>query len=343
MKQLKNTLYITNPDSYLTRDGQNLVIKNNGEEVFRRPIHLFENIVCFAYMGASPALLALCSEAGVFLSFHNQYGKFLAAVHGPQCGNVLLRRQQYRLADNEEACLALARNFITGKLVNCRSVLKRCMRDYREQVDYYLLEDCVERLNISLSLLSGADSLEALRGIEGEAAKTYFSGLNEAILQQKDSFYMHNRSRRPPLDNFNAMLSFLYSLLAQQCAAALQSVGLDPFVGFLHRDRPGRASLALDLMEEFRPFLVDRLTVTMINRKQISAADFLEKEGGGIIMTDEGRKTILTAWQKRKEDQVTHSYLNEKMAIGLLPFAGAMLLARCLRGDLQQYPPFFSS
>lgn len=343
MKKLLNTLYVTNPQSYLTREGENIVIKIDREESFRRPIHIFEEIITFGYMGVSPALMQLCCEANVSMSFFSEHGNFLAKMTGKTTGNVLLRRQQYRWADDEKTCVDLARNFITGKIVNCRTVLKRCMRDYRDQVDYYLLEEIVERLNLSLKRLENVNSLDDIRGIEGESAKYYFQGLNEAILHQKEDFYMLQRNRRPPLDNFNAVLSFLYNLLAQNISSALEAVGLDPYVGFLHRDRPGRSSLALDIMEEFRPFLADRLALSLVNRKQLTKDDFLTKEGGGIIFTDEGRKTILTNWQNRKMNTLTHPFLREKIEIGLLPHIQAMLLARHIRGDLEAYPPFFSS
>jgi CRISPR-associated protein Cas1 len=342
VKHLLNTLYITNPQSYLTRDGENIVIKIDGEESFRRPIHIFEEIITFGYMGASPALMHLCTEAGVSLCFMNEYGKFLARVSGNTTGNVLLRREQYRWADDREKSVSLAAGFITGKIVNCRTVLKRCMRDHAEHVDYYLLDEIVDRLNEGLSRLKKAKSLDDIRGVEGEAAKYYFQGLNEAILHQKEDFYILQRNRRPPLDNFNALLSFLYNLLAQNIVSALEGVGLDPYVGFLHRDRPGRASLALDIMEEFRPFLADRLVLSLVNRKQLTKDDLFCKESGGIILTDEGRKTVLTNWQNRKQDILTHPFLAEKTAIGLMPHIQAMLLARHIRGDLDGYPPFFN-
>lgn len=343
MKKLLNTLYVTNPQSYLTRDGENIVIKIDGEESFRRPIHIFEQIITFGYMGASPALMHLCSEAGISMSFLNEHGRFLARVSGKTTGNVHLRRQQYRWADDEKRCVELAQHFIIGKIVNSRTVIKRCMRDYREQVDYYLLEEIVDRLNTSLVRLDRVNDLADIRGIEGEAAKYYFQGLNEAILHQKDDFFMQQRSRRPPLDNFNALLSFLYNLLAQNISSALEAVGIDPYVGFLHKDRPGRASLALDMMEEFRPFLADRLALSLVNRKQINKDDFLNKEGGGIIFSDDGRKTVLQNWQNRKQDTLKHPFLKEKIEIGLLPHVQAMLLARYMRGDLEAYPPFFSN
>jgi CRISPR-associated protein Cas1 len=341
MRKLLNTLYVTTPDAYLTRDGVNVVVRVNNEEKFRIPIHNLEGIVCFGYMGASPQLMRLCSENNVGLSFLTPSGKFLARVSGCVRGNVLLRRTQYRKADNREESLEISKSFIIGKIVNCRTVLGRGVRDHGAVVDCDRVREVDALLIENLLKIEDCDSADTLRGIEGNCAKFYFVTLDDLILKQKDDFYLHERNRRPPLDNMNALLSFLYTLLAHDVESALETVGLDPYVGFFHTDRPGRPGLALDMMEELRPFMADRLVLNLVNLKQVSGGDFYKKENGGVILRDEGRKTVIAAWQKRKQDTITHPYLNEKIAIGLLPYVQAMLMARFLRGDIDGYPPFF--
>jgi len=341
MRKLLNTLYVTTPDSYLLRDGENVVVKVKDVEIFRIPIHNLEGIVCFAYMGASPQLMRLCTDNNVGLSFLTPNGKFLARVNGKVRGNVLLRRTQYRKADLDEDSLDLAKCFIIGKVVNCRTVLGRGIRDHGDVVDINKIRSVDDLLIDNLKSIDSCLNSDSLRGIEGNCAKFYFSVLDELILKQKDNFFMFNRNRRPPLDNMNSLLSFLYTLLAHDVESALETVGLDPYVGFFHVDRPGRPSLALDLMEELRPFIADRLALNMVNLKQIDEKDFLKKENGAVLMTDDGRKEILSVWQKRKQDQITHPYLNEKISVGLIPYVQAMLLARYLRGDIDGYPPFF--
>lgn len=340
MRKMLNVLYVTTPEAFLAKDGENLVVKVQDNEIFRTPIHYLEGIVTFGYMGASPALLGLCAERGVSLTFLNEHGKFLASVSGPVKGNVLLRRKQYRMADFAPECTKLASRFIIGKLVNCRAVIRRFMSDHGNKCGVDNIEPVSKELARSIMRLSRASSLEEIRGIEGEAARYYFSVFDDMILYQKESFYMKERSRRPPLDNINALLSFLYTLLVLEARSALESVGLDPYVGFLHRDRPGRPGLALDLMEELRPYLVDRLVLTLINRRQITGNDFIKKESGGVVMKEGARKTVLEAWQRRKREEITHPFLTEKIHIGLLPYAQALLLSRYLRGDLDDYPPF---
>jgi len=341
MRKMLNVLYVTTPEAFLGKDGENLVVKVQDDEIFRTPIHYLEGIVTFGYMGASPALLGFCAEKGVSITFLTPYGKYLANVSGPIKGNVLLRRKQYRIADSESDCTKLASRFIIGKVANCRVVLRRFMSDHGDKCnDVKDVEPVSKELAKSILRLSMASSLEEIRGIEGEMARYYFSVLDDLILYQKESFFMKERSRRPPLDNMNALLSFLYTLLVHETRSALETVGLDSYVGFLHRDRPGRPGLALDLMEEFRPYLVDRLAMTLINRRQITGDDFITKESGGVIMKDKARKTILEAWQKRKRDEITHPFLEQKITIGLLPYAQALLLSRYLRGDLDDYPPF---
>lgn len=341
MKRLLNTLYVTTPDSYLFKEGENVVVKLYNEEKFRIPIHNLEAIVCFGYMGASPQLMRLCVENNVGLSFLSPYGKFLARVNGKVRGNVLLRRTQYRIADNATESLDISKGFIIGKIVNCRTVLGRAIRDHGDVIDSGRIRTVDNLLINNLLNIDDCNSLDTLRGIEGNCAKFYFSVFEELILKQKDDFYLSNRNRRPPLDNMNAMLSFFYTLLAHDIESALETVGLDPYVGFFHTDRPGRASLALDMMEELRPFLADRLALNMVNLKQLTGRDFVKKENGGVIMTDKGRKEILGAWQKRKQDKIMHPYLNEKISVGLIPYVQAMLMARFLRGDIDGYPPFF--
>ena len=341
MRKLLNTLYVTTPESYLMRDGENVIVKVNNEERFRIPIHNLEGIVCFGYMGASPQLMRLCSDNNVGLSFLTPYGKFLARVIGRVRGNVLLRRTQYRIADNSAACLDIAKWFIAGKIVNCRTVLGRSLRDHGDVVSCDKIRHADALLIENLQKIEGCNNPDSLRGIEGNCAKFYFDVFDELILKQKTDFFMHERNRRPPLDNMNAILSFLYTLLAHDVESALETVGLDPYVGFFHTDRPGRASLALDMMEELRPFMADRLALNVVNLQQLCGSDFLKKENGGVIMTDKGKKEILGAWQKRKQDQITHPYLNETIPIGLVPYVQAMLMARFLRGDIDGYPPFF--
>lgn len=341
MRRLLNTLYVTMPDAYLAADGENVVIKVNGEIKFRIPIHNLEGIVCFGFTGASPKLMYLCCERGVALSFLTEYGKFMGRVTGSISGNVLLRRAQYKWADDPSVSDRLARRFIAAKIVNSRALLCRVLRDHAACVDCTSLQKAVQLMAGMLERLEKAPDGNAIRGVEGEAAHVYFANFNELILSQQEDFYMLGRTRRPPTDYMNALLSFLYTLLAHETAAALESVGLDPQVGFLHRERPGRPSLALDLMEELRSHFVDRLAVTLINRNQITARGFAVKENGAVIMEDETRKEVLTAWQKRKQEEITHPYLEEKIPLGLVPYVQALLLARHIRGDLEDYPPFF--
>lgn len=341
MRKLLNILYVTTPESFLHRDGENVIVKVGSEERFRIPIHNLEGIVCFGYMGASPHLMQLCTDNNVGLSFLTPFGKFLGRVNGRVRGNVLLRRTQYRTADNPEASLEIAKCFITAKIVNCRTVLGRSLRDHGEIIRRDAIRNADNLLIENLSKIGECPTSDTLRGIEGNCAKFYFDVLDELILKQKDDFFIHERNRRPPRDNMNALLSFLYTLLAHDAESALETVGLDPYVSFFHTDRPGRASLALDMMEELRPFIADRLALSLVNLQQVSGSDFLQKEGGGILLTDKGRKAVLGAWQKKKQDEITHPYLNEKIQIGLLPYVQALLMARFLRGDIDGYPPFF--
>lgn len=341
MKALGNVLYVTTPEAYLSLDGENVVIKKDEATSLRLPLHNLENIVCFNYPGVSPALMGACAERNVGLCFLKPSGRFLARVTGRQQGNVLLRRKQYSVAQNEEASVGIARSAVLGKIANCRRVLDRAMRDHPLSVDLNVLQAASDDLKETLQRVQGADSLDSLRGLEGNAASRYFGVFGQLVLQQQESFAFAQRNRRPPLDRMNALLSFFYTLLAQEVASALECVGLDPFVGFLHTDRPGRPSLALDMMEELRPICADRLALSLVNRKQIQGDGFTEKESGGILMDDETRKAVLAAWQKRKQEEIVHPYLKERIPWGLIPHVQASLLARHLRGDLDAYPPFF--
>lgn len=341
MRKLKNTLYITSPEAYLSRDGDNIVVKIDQKEVGRRPVHILENIVCFNYTGMNGALLRLCAEHGVAVSFMDAHGHFCGRMQGKVNGNVLLRRTQYRYADDPGKSLPIAKNIILAKLVNSRKIIGRATRDHPDEVDMAALQETVKNLSNGINHIEEVTNADSLRGIEGESARSYFSVFDQLILQQKEDFPFSERNRRPPLDPVNALLSYIYTLLAIECQNALESVGIDPYVGFFHADRPGRAGLALDIMEEFRAYLGDRFVLSLINRRQIHGDDFIQKENGAVLITDDGKKEILTAWQKRKQEIIEHPYLKEKLEIGLLPYSQAMLMSSFLRGDIPAYPPFF--
>lgn len=343
MKKLGNTLYITNPQAYLTLEGETIVIKKEDESSTRLPLHNLENIVCFNWLGTSPALMRACSERNIGLAYFNPYGNFQGRVSGKVRGNVLLRKTQYRISEDESQSVPIAASFILAKIANSRVVIERALRDHALLLDVEALNKASAALKGILQVIPECQSLEEMRAFEGSAAKLYFRVFDQLILHQKEDFYFTERSRRPPLDNMNALLSFYYTLLANDVASALEGVGLDPYVGFLHQDRPGRPSLALDLMEELRPIFADRLALSLVNRKQIKGKNFTQKENGSVLMDDDTRKTVLTAWQERKQDQIEHPYLKEKISFGLIPHVQALLLARHLRGDLDAYPPFFWS
>ena len=340
MRKLLNTLYVTSPNTYLSLDGENIVVLKDEEELLRMPLHNLEGIVAFGYTGASPALMGACAKRNIALSFVKQSGNFLARTVGEVRGNVTLRKTQYRLSDSTVESNKIARNFIVGKIYNARWVVERATRDYAVRLDVDKLKGVSKSLANSLKLVEQSEDLEQLRGYEGEAASQYFSVFDDLILQQKEHFYFYSRNKRPPLDNVNAMLSFIYTLLAHDAAAALETVGLDPYVGFLHRDRPGRISLALDMMEELRAVYADRFVISLINKREVNTNGFTQKENGAVIMDDDTRKTILKAWQSKKLEIITHPFLQEKISWGLIPYAQAMLLARFIRGDLDGYPPF---
>lgn len=341
MRKLLNTLYVTSSNRYLSLDGENIVVLDNESEVGRIPLHNLQGIVTFGYTGASPALMGACAKKDISLCFMTQNGRFLARVVGPENGNVILRKIQYRNSDNEILCMQISRNFILGKIFNSRWVIERAIRDHALRVDAERLKQKSIYLKNSLNQVRQCENMQQLRGIEGEAASVYFSVINDLILQQKNDFFFAGRNKRPPLDNVNALLSFSYALLANECASALQSVGLDPYVGFLHKDRPGRISLGLDIMEELRSVFADRFVISLINKKVVQANGFTKKENGAVIMDDDTRKIVLSNWQTKKQEVITHPFLKEKVEWGLVPHVQAMLLARFLRGDLDQYPPFF--
>lgn len=339
MKPLLNTLFVNQDEAYLALDGGNVVVLREDRELARFPLHNFEQITTFGYTGASPALMRKCAEDNIALTFMTPEGRFQARVIGRTNGNVLLRREQYRRADDETASLVLARSFILGKIYNARWIIERMRRDYAMRIDEEKFQNVSAFLQNSCREVMQTSDLETLRGVEGKAAVSYFSAFDDMILKQKEQFFFTERNRRPPLDNMNCLLSFLYALLMNDVGAAVEGVGLDSYVGFLHRDRPGRQSLALDLMEELRP-LADRTAFSMVNTKKINGKDFRLEEGGAVYLTDDGRKKIIEAWHAHKEGMVTHPFLEEKIKWGLVPHVQALLLARYLRGDLDAYPPF---
>lgn len=340
MKRHLNTLFVTTQNTWLSKDGECISLRAEGRELGKVPIHTIGSLVCFGQVSCSSFLLGHCAQNGVAVSWLTENGRFMAAMHGPTTGNVLLRREQYRKADSAEAALSLARAFITGKIVNCRTVLRRAAREHpQEHADGALNRTC-ESLTSCLRRLPEARSLDEVRGLEGEAAGMYFSVFSRLISSRAKGIRFTGRSRRPPLDEVNCLLSFLYTLLAADLRGAVESVGLDSAVGFLHRDRPGRPSLALDMMEEFRPVLADRLALTLVNRNQIRAADFEQSASGAVLLKEKARKEVLVAYQERKREEMLHPFLNERMTTGLLWHMQARLLARHIRGELDAYPPF---
>lgn len=340
MKRLLNTLYISNPDSYLSLDGENVVVRREEEEVGRVPLHNIDGIVTMGFSGASPRLMGYCAEKNISLTFLSGSGRFLAAVCGETKGNVVLRKEQYRISDNKEQSLSIAKNMILGKVYNSKWVLERIIRDYSLRLNTEELKAKSEYLSASIKRIQQIAAMDQLRGVEGEAASVYFSVFDTMILQQKGEFQFDKRNRRPPLDNVNALLSFTYTLLTSMCRSALETVGLDAYVGFMHTDRPGRASLALDLMEELRSVLADRFVLTLINKKMIHGSGFYQKENGAVIMDDETRKLVISAWQSKKQEEIVHPFLKEKIEWGMVPYVQALLLARYIRGDMDAYPPF---
>jgi CRISPR-associated protein Cas1 len=341
MKRLLNTLYITTRGAYIAKEGETITVSVDHEIRIRVPVLTLCGIVCFGGVACSPHAMELCAENGVVITFLSEAGHFKARMMGHMQGNVLLRRTQYRVADNEPAALELARLFIIAKIANCRNVLLRAARETFDQVSATLLTSAAKKMAYSIKHIRNTKNCDELLGREGDAARMYFDVFNELICMQKVSFIFKGISRRPPLDLVNAMLSFVYTLLAHDTTSALETAGIDPYVGFFHKDRPGRPGLALDLMEEFRPFIADRLVLSLINLQQVKPNGFKITESGGVIMDDDTRKTVIAAYQKRKQDEIAHPFLQETVSIGLLPFMQAMLLARYLRNDINEYPPFF--
>ncbi len=340
MKKLLNTLFVTTQGAYLCHEGEAILVRVEKETRLRVPIHTLGSIVGFGQVSCSPPLMYLCGERGVAISFMSEQGRFLARVEGPVSGNVRLRREQYRRADLQDGRMAIARSMVLAKVANGRTVLQRATRDHDGKAGGEEIERAIRRLGVILETIKGEQNLEVLRGREGDAANTYFEAFDHLITVQKDDFFFRGRSRRPPMDNMNALLSFIYTLLAHDASAALQGVGLDPQVGFLHAERPGRPSLALDLMEEFRPFLADRLALSLVNLRQVQGSGFRKTDSGAVEMTDETRKELLVAYQKRKQEEIQHPFIGETAPVGLLLHLQALLLARFLRGDLDGYPPF---
>lgn len=340
MRKLLNTLYVTQENYYITRDRDNIVIKEDGKVIKRFPFRVLEGIVCFSYLGVSPSAIQLCNETNIALSFLSPYGHFYGRFIGKTNGNVLLRREQYRIADDDARSIDYVRNSITAKISNSRKYLIRFQRDHRAIINENVFNDTEENLLNMIYQIQNSSDKDSIRGIEGNAANTYFSVFNECILANKDIFYFEGRSKRPPMDCVNAMLSFGYSLLTNQCQAALETVGIDSYVGFFHTDRPGRAGMALDLIEEFRSYLVDRFVFSLINRKQVNEKHFEIKENGSVFLNEKGRKIFLENWQKRNISEITHPYIDEKIKIMLLPYVQAQLLAKTIRGEIESYPPF---
>lgn len=341
MSYTNNTLYVTTPGTMLRREHETVVINVKGERRAAVPLHHLGSIVCLGNVLVSPALMGTCAERGIGLSFLSQHGRFLARVEGPISGNVLLRKAQYRLAEDPQATLSLARSFVAGKLVNCRSLLRRAARDTTEQDRIDCLTAAADRLTRTLDALGKANSsLEQVRGYEGEGAAVYYGAFEAMIRKGDGAFTFRSRSRRPPKDPMNALLSFLYTVLSHDASSALAAVGLDPAVGYLHEDRPGRPSLGLDLMEEFRSILADRVALALVNLGQVQAAGFQTMDTGAVLMSDEARKTLLVAYQKKKDEELTHPFTGERTTFGTALLVQARLLARTIRGDLECYPPF---
>jgi len=341
MKRHLNTLYITSPDAFVRKEGETFVVELSNKKALQAPVHTIENIVCFGFKPLTPALMAYCAENDIGISYLSTTGRFLARVYGGQKGNVLLRKEQYGIFDSEERSLKIARNIVASKIANSRNLLQRHIRNHGQENGLQNMQAGIQSLSHMIERLKSVSSLEELRGYEGTAASLYFGCFNDLITAQKEDFIFTTRTRRPPLDNVNALLSFMYVLLANDIRSALETTGLDPQVGFFHRIRPGRPSLALDVMEEFRAYVSDRVVLNLINLRQIGPEDFEKRETGEIRLSDKARKEAIIAYQKRKDEQITHPLLDEKMTVGLLFHVQAMLMARYVRGDIQEYPPFY--
>jgi len=341
MRKLLNTLYVTTQGSYIHKEGETVVIEVGGEKVVQLPIHTIGSIVCFGNVLCSPFLLGFCASQDISVSFLSEYGNFLASIKAPVSGSVLLRREQYRFADSSQHALQIAMNCVLGKISNCCVVMKRTIRDHAEKVNIPHIHAVLRSENDLINNVRRSKTLDELRGYEGLAAAKYFSVFDEMIVSQKTDFPFINRNRRPPTDNVNALLSYIYTILSHDVRSALETVGLDPSVGFLHSDRPGRYGLALDLMEEFRPVIADRLVLSLVNRGQVKGSDFTQAITEAVTMKDDARKTVLVAYQQRKQEKIYHPFIKEDVQIGLLFFIQANLLARHIRGDIDGYPAFF--
>lgn len=339
MKKLLNVLFVTQADAKVSLESGNVSVRKGGEMLLLVPLVNLEQIVLFNYFGATPQLLGECAKRNISVSFLSEHGKYHGTFHGESRGNVLLRREQYRVADDARS-LGYAKNFIFGKLHNQKWVLERGIRDYSLRIDAERLKKKSEFISAQLKRVLDIDNTANLRAAEGNAAYYYFSAFDELILQNKEVFTLSSRTRRPPTDAVNAMLSFAYTLLASECRHALETVGLDSYVGFLHTDRPGRASLALDIMEELRPHFADRFVLSLINRNEVNESDFEFQSSCAVYLIKEARKRFLSSWQNRKKEKITHPFLKEKIEWGLVPYCQALLLARTIRGDLEEYPPF---
>lgn len=340
MKKLLNTLYVTSENSYIALDGENIIVLENDTIKGRVPLHNLDTIISFGYRGTSPALMGACMDRNISICYLTPQGKFLARVSGKVRGNILLREKQYKSSQDIPTSLDISKNCIAAKIYNARWVLERVTRDHGMQIDKERVKNASSILKQSIQLVQNSETKEQLRGYEGEAASVYFGVFDELILQQKKDFFFRGRNKRPPVDRVNALLSFTYTLLTNTVTSALETVGLDPYMGYLHTERPGRVSLSLDMVEEFRAVWADRFVLSLINKKIINAKHFKQKENGAVLMDDELRKQILTEWQNKKKEVITHPFLGEKVEWGMLPYVQAMLLARYLRGDLDTYPPF---
>ncbi|MCL5032189.1 MAG: type I-C CRISPR-associated endonuclease Cas1c [Thermotogae bacterium] len=340
MKRILNTLFVNTQKIYLKKEGNTVVATLDKKIILQLPLINISNIVCFGNIRVSPMLLGNCAKMGVGVSFLTESGRFLAKVQGPTAGNVLLRRVQYKLADDPAKSTEIVRNIVTAKIANSRTVLQRTLRDHPEKVDEMNLKEAIEKLGRNIIMVQKATNVDSIRGIEGSSAQVYFNVFNDLIVSQKNDFVFKERSRRPPLDKVNAMLSFVYTLLYNDIRSSLETVGLDPAVGFLHTDRPGRMSLALDMMEEFRPYFADRLVLSMINLKEIVSNDFKMLDNGVYLMKDNARKSVIASYQKRKQDEIYHPFVNQKMHLGLVFYIQSLLMARYIRGDIDGYPPF---
>ncbi len=341
MKKHLNTLFITSADAYIRKEGETFVVEVDDKKALQAPVHTIENIVCFGFKPVTPALMAYCAENSIGISYLSPSGRFLARVYGAQKGNVILRKRQYSISDSPEGSLAVARNITASKIANSRNILQRHLRNHDAGETCTDIEYCIGAMALCMEKVERAIDIDELRGYEGESANLYFGCFNSLITSQKDTFIFNGRTKRPPLDNVNALLSFVYAILANDVRSALETTGLDPQVGFLHRIRPGRPSLALDIMEEFRAYIADRVVLNLINLRQVTEADFEKRETGEIRLSDRARKEVLTAYQKRKDEVIIHPLLEEKTTVGLLFHIQAMLLARYVRGEIDAYPPFY--